>query len=266
VPQAADQFKDRPERPHAATDEVDALTGRMSPDNGLMTITDAYTGPRWGELAGSQWIRTYLDDDPRIEIDPKFGALHEVQGRLELGPPKTPASVRTVHLPPFLADELRAHRKRNPDARFVFTGANGALYRRSNFRRRVWLPALAGDEEKGWSALNEELHFHDLHHTHETWLIEDHMPRIMRLARLGHKRKDVDDLYSHMTDSDDRGHGAGPPAAVGAGSRLDLAGNPAVEQKRHDLVGLGLVVRRPCSQIAPKNHRRPPDEDHRQAV
>lgn len=67
-------FDDRPERPHAATDEVDALAGRMSPDNGLLTITDAYTGLRWGELAGLQWIRTYLDDDPRIEIDPKFGA------------------------------------------------------------------------------------------------------------------------------------------------------------------------------------------------
>ncbi|MCU1682572.1 MAG: Integrase [Amycolatopsis sp.] len=193
-------FDDRAERPHATTDEVDALAGRMDPDNGLMTITDAYTGLRWGELAGLQWIRTYLDEDPRIEIDPKFGALHEVQGHLVLGPPKTPASVRTVHLPPFLVDELRAHRDRNPDAQFVFSGLNGGLHRRSNFRRRVWLPALAGDETKGWSPLNQEMHFHDLRHTHETWLIEGHTPRIMRLVRLGHKRKDVDDLYSHVTD------------------------------------------------------------------
>jgi integrase len=194
-------FDERPERPHAATDEVDALAGRMSPDNGLMVVTDAYTGLRWGEIAGLQWIRTYLDADiPHIDIDPKFGALHEVRGRLELGPPKTPASVRTVHLPPFLADELRAHRDRNPDAQFVFTGVNGGLHRRSNFRRRVWLPALAGDEKKGWSPLNQELHFHDLRHTQETWLIEDHVPRIMRLVRLGHKRKDVDDIYSHVTE------------------------------------------------------------------
>ena len=41
---------------------------------------------------------------------------------------------------------------------------------------------------------------HDLRHTHETWLIEDHVPRIMRLVRLGHKRKDIDDHYSHITD------------------------------------------------------------------
>ncbi|PKW19196.1 tyrosine-type recombinase/integrase [Saccharopolyspora spinosa] len=160
-------FDDRPERPHATTDEVDALAGRVAPEAGLLTITAAYTGLRWGELARLQWIRTYLDDAPRIEVDPKFGALHEVRGRLELGSPKTPASVRTVHLPPFMADQLAGHRERNPDARFVFTGAHGGLRRRSNFRRRVWLPALAGDEEQGWAPLNQEMHFHDLRHRHE---------------------------------------------------------------------------------------------------
>jgi integrase len=194
-------FDDRPERPHATTGEVDALAGRMQPDDGLLTITAAYTGMRWGELAGLQWIRTYLDDNPRIHVDPKFGALHEVRGRkLELGPPKTPASARHVHLPPFLVEELSAHRKRNPDSQFVFPGAWGALRRRSNFRQRVWLPALAGNESLGWAPLNQEMHFHDLRHTHETWLVEDKVPRVLRLERLGHKRKDVDDNYSHVTD------------------------------------------------------------------
>jgi integrase len=194
-------FDDRPERPHAITDEVDALAGRMEPDDGLLTITAAYTGMRWGELAGLQWIRTHLDDTPRIEVDPGFGALHEVRGhKLELGPPKTPASARKVHLPPFLVEELKAHRERNPDAQFVFPGARGALRRRSNFRQRAWLPALAGNESLGWAPLNQEMHFHDLRHTHETWLVEEGVPRILRLERLGHKRKDVDDDYSHVTD------------------------------------------------------------------
>ena len=38
----------------------------MAPDDGLLTITAAYTGMRWGELAGLQWSRTYLGDNPRI--------------------------------------------------------------------------------------------------------------------------------------------------------------------------------------------------------
>lgn len=194
-------FAERPERPHATTDSVDALAGRMPPDAGLLTVTAAYTGLRWGELAGLQWKRTYLGTNPRIEVDPEFGALHEINGRMELGPPKTPASIRTVHLPPFLNGLLTDHRQRNPGSRFVFTGADGGLRSRSNFRRRAWLPALAGDEQRGWAPLNQEMHFHDLRHTHETWLVEDSVPRILRLVRLGHKRKDIDDHYSHVTDT-----------------------------------------------------------------
>ncbi|MCK2243736.1 MULTISPECIES: hypothetical protein [unclassified Crossiella] len=84
-----------------------------------MTVTDAYTGLRRGELAGLQWIRTYLDENPRIVVDPQFGALHELNGKLVLGPPKTPANARTVHMPPFLATLLAQHRERNPEPRFV---------------------------------------------------------------------------------------------------------------------------------------------------
>jgi integrase len=233
---------------------VDALAGRMSPDNGLMTITDAYTGLRWGELAWLQWIRTYLDDDvPYIDVDPKFGALHEVRGRLEFGPPKTPVSVRRVRLPPFLADELRAHRERNPDARFVFTGVTGGLHRRSSFRRRFWLPALAGDEQQG-APLNQELYFHDLRHAHETWLIEDRVPRIMRLVRLGHKRKDVDDIDSHVTDQmiEDTLTVLRQQWAQDGGRTWQE--NLAVGGKRRDLFGWGSVVSRRCSQSAPQTH------------
>jgi hypothetical protein len=35
---------------------------------------------------------------------------------------------------------LTAHHRRNPQARFVFAGADGRLQRRSNFRHRAWLP------------------------------------------------------------------------------------------------------------------------------
>lgn len=55
------------------------------------------------------------------------------------------------------------------------------------------------DESLGWAPLNTGMHFHDLRHTHETWLIEHDVPRILRLERMGHKRKDIDDNYSHVT-------------------------------------------------------------------
>lgn len=192
-------FDDRPERPHASADEVDAIAGRVPGDDGLLIITAAYTGMRWGELAGLQWTKIYLTSDPRIEIDPEFGALHEVRGRLQLGPPKTPASVRPVHLPQFLAELLAEHRERNPGTRFVFTGSDGGLRRRSNFRQRVWLPALAGNDNLGWGPIQPGMHFHDLRHTHKTWLIEDAVPQVVQHQRLGHKLSGVSGIYSHVT-------------------------------------------------------------------
>jgi integrase len=104
-----------------------------------------------------------------------------------------------VHLPPFLADLLTAHRDHHPDAPFVFTGANGGLHRHANFRQRLWQPALAGNPARGLPPIQPEMHFHDLRHTHETWLVEDQVPRVLRLQRLGHKRKDIDDFYAHVT-------------------------------------------------------------------
>ncbi|WP_315661307.1 multidrug DMT transporter permease [Amycolatopsis sp. PS_44_ISF1] len=215
-------FTDRPERPHAATDEVDALAGRMTPDDGLLSITAAYTGLRWGELAGLQWINTHLGDNPRIDIDPQIGALHEPRGQLTLGPPKTPASARTVHPPPFLAGELLHHRARHPDARFVFTGASGGLHRRSNFRRRVWLPALAGNDTRGWTPLNQDMHFHDLPPHPRNLAGRTRNPphpaaRPARTQTQRHRRP----VLPHHPPHDQRAPRR-PPKPLGTGRRLDV--------------------------------------------
>jgi integrase len=115
-----------------------------------------------------------------LTIDGKDGALHEVGRTLSLGPPKTKAGARVVHLPPFLVDLLAELRSLHPTARFVFTAAEGGWHRRANFRRRIWLPAVAGDTQRGWEPVAPGLHFHDLRHTHKTWLIEDNVPDVLQ--------------------------------------------------------------------------------------
>ncbi len=122
---------DRPERLHATPDEVDAVAARASRPNAVLITAAAYTGMRWGELCGLQWSRVNVDTG-EIVIDPEVGALHEIKGRLRLGPPKTPASIRTVYLPGFLVEALIELRRRQPEARFVFTGTDGGVHRRSN--------------------------------------------------------------------------------------------------------------------------------------
>lgn len=260
-------FDDCPERPHASADEIDAIAGRVAGDDALMIITAAYTGIRWGELAGLQWIRTYLDDDPRIQIDPKVGALHEVRGRLELGPPKTPASVRPIHLPPFLTDLLTQHRNRNQQERFVFTSPARGLYSRSNFRQRVWLPALNGNKEQAWGPIQPGMTFHDLRHTHKTWLIEDDIPRVLQLRRLGHKPQDVSDHYSHVTRPMIEATLTALQARWEEFSTWTWTPRPPYGTSiGRDHFGNAKVVTPGCSQNAPKTGTWPADQDHRQAM
>ena len=291
-----------PERPHGSGEEVAAIAGRVSPPHAVLILTAAYTGMRWGELAGLQWDRVDLDRG-QIRVDPHDGALHEISGRLQLGPPKTPASARTIHLAPFhtdLLDQLRHHQhSQDSSGRFVFTGVDGGLHRRSNFRRRVWLPALTGDPRRGWPPVQPGMHFHDLRHTHKTWLIEDRVPEVVQHQRLGHRFGGVRGIYSHVTRPmiDDmltglqtrwerkcvqphweqrgkkcpgqRGEHGEQSGSSNGGDHLS-SGDDHRDQddpgSGADHLGTPSVVKIVCSQFAPKTGQRPLDEDRRQAA
>jgi len=81
----------------------------------------------------------------------------------------------------------------------VFTGAHGGYLRRSNFNRRTWTPAASGDPDRGLPPVIAGMHFHDLRHTHKTWLIEDDIPEIAQAKRLGHHLPGIRGVYSHVT-------------------------------------------------------------------
>ncbi|WFE27612.1 site-specific integrase [Solwaraspora sp. WMMD791] len=187
----------RPERPWANPTQVNAIASRVTTPNRIMIITAAYTGMRWGELAGLRRPNCKLGDG-RILIDPDEGALHEVGGHLTLGPPKTPAAVRDILLPPFLVELLRTHLDSH-DHDHVFTGRDGGLHRRSSFHRRHWRPATDGDPTNGIPAIIRGLHFHDLRHSHKTWLIEDDVPEVAQAKRLGHRLPGIRGIYSHVS-------------------------------------------------------------------
>jgi integrase len=111
---------------------------------GMLIITAAWTGCRWGELTGLQRDTVDLDRGVLI-IDPRTGALHESAHTRWLGSPKTPSSARTITLPPFLITMLRKHLEQH-DNEFVFTAEGGTWLWRSTFIRRVLKPAVNGNE------------------------------------------------------------------------------------------------------------------------
>nr|WP_240942316.1 site-specific integrase [Planosporangium thailandense] len=186
------------ERPHATPAQVNEIASRIDRfSDQILVITAAYTGMRWGELAGLARTNTHLDDG-MLRVDPKVGALHEVAGELYLGPPKTPDSARDVHIPPFLVGLLRQVLDGH-DHDQVFCGARGGLLRRSSMSRRVFGPAVNGNQRNGLPPVIAGMHFHDLRHTHKTWLIEDDIPEVAQAQRLGHRLAGVRGIYSHVT-------------------------------------------------------------------
>jgi integrase len=176
-----------------------ALVGNWA---AVLMITAAWTGARWGELAGLQRANTHLGDGV-IVIDPETGALHEYGGTLELGPPKTDDSARRITLPPFLIDVLRTHLQTH-DHPHVFVTAENELLRRSNFARRAMRPAADGNLHRTRPPVQLQpvvpgLTFHGFRHSHKTWMIADAIPDVAQARRLGHRIPDkIEDVYSHV--------------------------------------------------------------------
>ncbi len=199
------RLQPRPERPWADEHQVLTIAHRVlrlaSRNQCLLIITAAYTGMRWGELAGLHRDNVDLTCG-RLHITAN-GALHEVNGHFSLGHPKTLASVRSVAIPPFLTHLLTVDLAASTRP-FVFTSLHGKPLRRSGFQRRLWAPAVGGGHyaQEHWAPVVTGMTFHGLRHSHKTWLIEDGIPQVAQARRLGHTMQNKnDDVYSHVAAS-----------------------------------------------------------------
>lgn len=229
------------------------------PSAGLLVITAAWTGCRWGELAGLQSDHLMLDPHRNrgaLVIDPDVGALHESRHRLWLGPPKTPASARTITLPPFLVALLRQHLATTP-GQFVFTSPLGYRLRHSTFDRRVFRPAVDGDLRKRHSTVRPGLTFHGLRHSHKTWLIADGIPEIAQARRLGHHLSNrLVETYSHVAP---RSNTASSRPSSNAGNTPNGSANPSTTGPA--AAQRGVHPTRICAA-----HHPTPPRDHRPAA
>jgi integrase len=102
-PVPAERVWATPEQIVRIADNAELLGNRCC---GLLVVTAGWTGARWGELTGLRRGNTHLDNGC-IVIDPDTGCLHKGANGLWLGPPKTPASARTITLPPVLSSPAR---------------------------------------------------------------------------------------------------------------------------------------------------------------
>ncbi|HEX6497798.1 MAG TPA: tyrosine-type recombinase/integrase [Micromonosporaceae bacterium] len=236
----------------------DVVTGRILPAvparyRALVALA-AGTGLRWGECVGLRWDAFDWDgwDIPCMAHAEPFCAdcrdeyavavrvvrvAVEVAGNVTMRPfPKSRSGRRTVPVPPFAADLLKAHQAAFPagPANEVFTNQASGPLRRTLFRARVWRPALvragllgqvdelgpdkwratwpdAGGVERCAEFAAERdavkhvakhaaggLRFHDLRHSYATWLVSSGVP-VNEVARvMGHSRSSTTlNRYTH---------------------------------------------------------------------
>jgi integrase len=188
-----------------------------------LVITALGTGLRWAELAGLRVRRVdVLAGRLRVEE-----TLSELAGTAEIvfGPPKSARSRRTVSLPKNVREVLvpLVAAPRDGDA-LVFTAPMGGPLRTRNFRR-VWLTALK-------RAGLEGVRFHDLRHTHVSWLLAAGRPLLGVSRRVGHASTSITgDRYGHLQQGDDADMLAVLDDAMGG----IVGGTESVEERPADL-------------------------------
>jgi integrase len=173
------------------------LAGAVPQRYRALVLTAGLAGLRQGELFG---LRRHDIDLPGAAVAVQRKRLRLASGEVIEDAPKSRAGRRVVALPSTLVAELEAHLCSfcgpHADA-YVFTSPSGVPLERSNFRHRVWLPAI---EQVGLDGLR----FHDLRHTAGTLTAQTGATTKEIMARLGHASPQAAMVYQHASRERDR--------------------------------------------------------------
>ena len=200
-------------------EQIDRLAAAAGGAWSVLIYTMAYAGLRWGEAAGLRRSGCGLLHR-RLHV---VEAISEVDGRIHFVEPKSVTSARWVRIPAFLAEMLGEHlatRADQPGDPLVFAAPDGGPLRYSNFRSRVWKPAVAA------AGLPESLSIHHLRHSAAALMIREGAHIELVRDQLGHSSIGVTQRYAHLY----------PGAAEEVAARLDHSFR---ERTRWVAVGLG---------------------------
>ena len=172
-------------------DELFALIGAVDERYSTLVATLAYTGMRFGEACALRWKHVNL---LRREIT-IAESLSITSYGVDFGPTKTHSRRRIIivrALARLLGDHLTARVSAGPED-LLFTSSSGGPVRGSNFRRRVWKPAVM-------AIGHENLRIHDLRHTCASLLIDAGASLVDVAAHLGHENPTTTlKYYGHLT-------------------------------------------------------------------
>ena len=189
-----------------------ATTAEVAKEDGDLLRVTVGTGMRYGEVTAlwvsdvdlrhktirvnKAWKRDGEDGEQDVPawLRKQLRAKHTMRGH-HLGNPKTPKSRRTIEI----SDEVAAVLKRQIVGKaaddFVFVTPTGLPLHNGDYYERVWTPLMGALRKKGIAPFR----FHDLRHTHVSWLIAGGVPLPHIQARLGHESITTTiDTYGHL--------------------------------------------------------------------
>lgn len=160
-------------------------------DYGTLVLVLAYCGIRWGEAAALRVDRVDLLRG-RLEI---VEAVVDVKGQMIFGSPKSHQH-RSVPVPKFLHEDLKAAMVGKGPGELVFTSPQGEVLRVQNFRRR-------GFDRAAKSVGLDGLVPHELRHTAASLAIASGANVKAVQKMLGHKSAALTlDRYGHLFEDE----------------------------------------------------------------
>lgn len=178
----------------ATLQQIETLVSAMPEKYRALTLLAAWCGLRFGELTELR----------RDDLDLKRGTIHvrravyRVNGRAEVGKPKSDAGIRDVSIPPHLLPLVAEHIER-----FAAPGRKGLVF-----------PTVTGDHlapstlyksfyKARTAAGRDDLRWHDLRHTGAVLAASTGATLADLMARLGHSTSSAALRYQHAADGRD---------------------------------------------------------------
>jgi integrase len=187
--------------------EFERLLDAIPQRHRVMMLVAIETGMRWGELVGLRvrhvdfLRRTVLVQDVVVEVSKKDSPTGE---RFVTKPYPKNDQLRRLRITSELLEAIARHVEnldlRHDDLLFPANGCSGGgPISRANFRTRIWLSALTR------AGLGSDVRFHDLRHTHASWLLAGGADLKVVMDRMGHAQLATTQRYLHtLPDTDDR--------------------------------------------------------------
>jgi len=171
-------------------EEADQLLAQLEDSDYLFVDLLLNTGLRFAEAAGLHAFRADLMRRQLtvVEVLRRDGSLKTY--------PKSQAGQRVVPLTDGLVVGLSKHLGDRPRNGLVFAGPGGGVLAYTNWRRRVWVPAVSA------AKLAEPLPTpHDCRHTYGSWLAEEGVPPHEIAALMGHSTLRATERYVHASEA-----------------------------------------------------------------